>query len=81
MEVMGVQWHPIEKNIVLTCSLDGTLRSWDLLGDKTMGGLMNKHVFKLRGVTAGQNRVAATSCCYSHDGTDNNLSIYTNNAY
>ena len=44
MEVTGVQWHPIDKNIVLTSSLDGSVRIWDLLGESTFGNLCSKHV-------------------------------------
>jgi hypothetical protein len=67
MEVCGAQWHPLEKNIVMTCSLDGSLRLWDLLGEAAFGNLLNKHVLKIRAAT-GQNRVGATSCCYNRDG-------------
>lgn len=44
MEVTGVQWHPIDKNTVLTSSLDGSVRIWDLLGESTFGNLCSKHV-------------------------------------
>lgn len=64
MEVTGVQWHPTEKEIVLTCSLDGSLRIWDLQGETTFGTLINKHVLKVRAIT-GANRLGVTSCCYS----------------
>ena len=68
MEVTGVQWHPTEKEIVLTCSLDGTLRVWDLLGETTFGTLVNKYVLKVRGLN-GANRLGLNSCCYSPSGT------------
>jgi WD repeat-containing protein 70 len=68
MEVTGVQWHPSNKDIVLTSSLDGSLRIWDLTGALTFGNLINKHVLKIRAAT-GQNRLGATCCCYSPDGT------------
>eukprot|EP01034_Spumella_vulgaris_P022608 gene22608-28744_t len=67
METTGIQWHPSDKNIILTSSLDGSLRIWDLLGEASFGNLMNKHVLKIRGAT-GQLRVGATCCCYSPDG-------------
>lgn len=67
MEVTCVQWHPMEKEIVLTCSLDGTLRIWNLLGECTFGNLINKHVLKVRGLVSA-NRVGVTSCCYSPSG-------------
>lgn len=67
MEVCCVRWHPTEKNVVMTSSLDGSVRLWDLLGEAAFGNLVNKHVLKIRGLT-GQSRVGATSCCFSPDG-------------
>jgi WD40 repeat protein len=76
MEVTSLQWHPNEKNIVLTGSLDGTLRIWDLLGQAAFGCLINKHVLKMKvsptsskaveGLAA--TRIAFTTCCYSLNG-------------
>ena len=37
MEVTGVQWHPADKDSVLTSSLDGSLRIWNLLGEALFG--------------------------------------------
>ncbi len=68
MEVTAVQWHPIEKNIILSSSLDGSIRIWDLLGIAHFGDLTSKHVLKLKGPTATQSRIGATSCCYSPTG-------------
>lgn len=68
MEVTTVQWHPTEKHILLTSSLDGTLRIWDLTGTALFGKLINKHVLKVRALK-GTNRVGATSCCYSSTGS------------
>ncbi len=68
MEVNNVVWHPHEKNLVLTSSLDGTLRLWDLLGQATFGCLINKQVLKLRSAQQGTARVSATTCAYSPDG-------------
>ena len=69
MEVTAVCWHPTEKNTVLSASLDGTLRVWDLNGTQVLGGIANKHVLKLRASVAGQNRLGATSCCYARDAS------------
>lgn len=70
MEVTGVAWHPIEKNTMLTSSLDGTMRIWDLFGEANFGCLMNKHVLKVKPVIGGTNqRLGVSSCCYSHNGT------------
>ncbi|KAJ1428522.1 WD40-repeat-containing domain protein [Ochromonadaceae sp. CCMP2298] len=67
MEVMGVAWHPFEKEIVLTCSTDGSLRLWDLTGECAFGNLINRHVLKVRPAT-GANRLAVHSCCFSPSG-------------
>ena len=67
MEVTHVKWHPFEKNIVVTSSLDGTLRIWDLLGEAAFGCLINKHVLKVKAQT-GLSRIAATTCTYSPNG-------------
>ncbi len=67
MEVMGVQWHPSEKNTILSASLDGSLRLWDLLGEAHFGALVSKHVLKLRAIS-GQGRLGATACCFSPSG-------------
>lgn len=42
--VTGGQWHPTEKNIMMTCSYDGTMRIWDLNGKTTFEMLINMHV-------------------------------------
>lgn len=67
MEVTCVCWHPMDRNIIMTSSLDGSMRLWDLTGEAAFGNLINKHVLKIRGLT-GQSRVGATSCCFSNDG-------------
>lgn len=69
MEVTAVQWHPTDKNTILTSSLDGSLRLFDLLGEAHFGQLTSKHVLKMRG-TVGQSRLGAMSCCFSPDGTN-----------
>lgn len=67
MEVTGVSWHPSDKNLIISSSLDGSVRIWDLLGEAHFGNLISKHVLKLRGAT-GQGRLGATCCCYSPNG-------------
>lgn len=67
MEVTGAQWHPKDKNYLLTSSLDGSLRIWDLRGEANFGNLCNKHVLKVRN-KPGQPRVGARCCAYSNDG-------------
>jgi WD40 repeat protein len=67
MEITAVQWHPTEKNIILTSSLDGSLRVWDLEGPRTFDQLVCKAVLKIRAVSV-QNRIGATSCGYTPTG-------------
>ena len=66
--VTGGQWHPSEKESVLTGAMDGTMRLWDLEGGSR--GLEDRlqcgAIFKLksqRGV-----RVPCTSCAWDPDG-------------
>lgn len=67
MEVTAVQWHPSEKNTVITGSLDGTVRIWDILGEAAFGNLINRHVLKVK-AKPGQGRLGVSSCGYSHGG-------------
>uniref|UniRef100_A0A8C7E1Q9 WD repeat-containing protein 70 n=1 Tax=Naja naja TaxID=35670 RepID=A0A8C7E1Q9_NAJNA len=54
-------WHPKLKEEFLTCSNDGTVRTWDVTNEKK-----HKNVFKPR--SAQGKRVIPTSCTYSRDG-------------
>ncbi|XP_017344651.1 WD repeat-containing protein 70 isoform X4 [Ictalurus punctatus] len=77
-------WHPKIKEEFLTCSNDGTVRTWDLNNEKK-----HKSVFKPRSVQG--KRVTPTCCTYSRDGKliaagcqdgtiqiwDRNLSVHT----
>ncbi|XP_058267356.1 WD repeat-containing protein 70 isoform X2 [Hemibagrus wyckioides] len=77
-------WHPKIKEEFLTCSNDGTVRTWDLNNDKK-----HKSVFKPRSMQG--KRVTPTCCTYSRDGKliaagcqdgtiqiwDRNLSVHT----
>ena len=67
MEVTGVHWHPTEKNTVITSSLDGTVRMWDILGEAAFGNLINRHVLKVK-AKPGQGRLGVSSCSFSHGG-------------
>lgn len=42
--VTGGDWHPTKRNEMLTCSVDGTVRLWDLNGKKSFDNLICKHV-------------------------------------
>ncbi|XP_038589787.1 WD repeat-containing protein 70 [Micropterus salmoides] len=77
-------WHPKIKEEFLTCSNDGTVRTWDLHSEKK-----HKSVFKPR--TLQGKKVTPTCCTYSRDGKliaagcqdgtiqiwDRNLSVHT----
>lgn len=62
-----MHWHPTDKHLVITSSLDGTVRIWNLLGEAAFGNLINKYVLKIK-ARPGQGRLGATSCSYSHGG-------------
>jgi WD40 repeat protein len=69
METTGCQWHPIDKYLLMTSSLDGTLRLWDLRGEALFGNLINKSVLKLRPKNGQLTvRIGATCCSYTSDG-------------
>jgi WD40 repeat protein len=40
----GAQWHPSLKNVVMTSSMDGTVRIWDLEGPLALDKLVCKKV-------------------------------------
>ncbi|KAM6975242.1 WD repeat-containing protein 70 [Tautogolabrus adspersus] len=77
-------WHPKTKEEFMTCSNDGTVRTWDLQSDKK-----HKSVFKPRSFQG--KKVIPTCCAYSRDGKlvaagcqdgtiqiwDRNLSVHT----
>ncbi|NXS17464.1 WDR70 protein, partial [Mystacornis crossleyi] len=54
-------WHPKIKEEFLTCSNDGTVRTWDVNNEKK-----HKSVFKPRSIQG--KRVIPTTCTYSRDG-------------
>uniref|UniRef100_A0A6Q2ZPK5 WD repeat-containing protein 70 n=1 Tax=Esox lucius TaxID=8010 RepID=A0A6Q2ZPK5_ESOLU len=77
-------WHPKIKDEFMTCSNDGTVRTWDLSSDKK-----HKMCFKPRSLQG--KKVTPTCCTYSRDGKlvaagcqdgsiqiwDRNLSVHT----
>eukprot|EP00744_Colponema_vietnamica_P016053 GILI01022508.1.p1 GENE.GILI01022508.1~~GILI01022508.1.p1 ORF type:complete len:507 (-),score=129.06 GILI01022508.1:144-1664(-) len=65
----GGAWHPTEKNLFLTCSIDGTLRLWDITA-KLAGvdqHLPQKAVIKAK--SARNTRLGVLTCCYAPDGS------------
>ncbi|XP_029024081.1 WD repeat-containing protein 70 [Betta splendens] len=77
-------WHPKTKEEFMTCSNDGTVRTWDVKSEKK-----HKSVFKPRSYQG--KKVIPTCCTYSRDGKliaagcqdgtiqiwDRNLSVHT----
>lgn len=77
-------WHPKTKEEFMTCSNDGTVRTWDV-----NSGKQHKSVFKPRSLQG--KKVVPTCCTYSRDGKlvaagcqdgtiqiwDRNLSVHT----
>ena len=63
--VTSGQWHPTNRDVVLTSSTDGTMRTWNIHGKRHFDQLMNWQILKCttrRGVRNG------VSCCrYSCD--------------
>ena len=62
-QITGAQWHPLERNIVLTSSIDGSVRTWDLSGKRHFGKLVCDKVFKVKN-KKGQR--ATVSCVAYH---------------
>lgn len=42
--VTGGDWHPTKRNEMLTCSVDGSVRLWNLNGKKSFDNLINQSV-------------------------------------
>lgn len=42
--VTGGDWHPTKRNEMLTCSVDGTVRIWNLTGKMAFDNLINQKV-------------------------------------
>lgn len=65
--VTGGQWHPTEKNTVLTSSMDGTARVWDLNGPQAFDKLCCKLVLRLKAPRAG-GKATCTAISYCAEG-------------
>ena len=62
------RWNPVDKNLFMTISYDGTIRLWDL-NSKHVGldqNIIHQSLMKLK----SQNGMKApgNTCCYSNDG-------------
>lgn len=64
------QWHPHDKNTVLTASEDGTVRLWDITQVNTQGGAAGSkcQTAVIKPTSSKPGRVAVTAACWSPDG-------------
>lgn len=66
--VAAVDWHPFERNTVLTASADGSVRLWNLLGRTQFKKLVCDKVFTIKNMK-GQ-RTTVTSLCFHPSGRE-----------
>lgn len=66
--VTGVSWHPLERDLVLTSSLDGSARLWNLNGKTSFSMLVCDKVFLVKN-ERGQ-RTAVTVVCFHPGGRE-----------
>ncbi|CBJ29493.1 conserved unknown protein [Ectocarpus siliculosus] len=64
--VTGGDWHPTKRNEMLTCSVDGTVRIWNLTGKLAFDNLINQTVIKLRSARA--LKLGCTAAVYHQEG-------------
>lgn len=67
--VTCTSWHPLERDIIATSSLDGSVRLWDLFRGKTtfLGLLKCSAVYRLKD-KAGKRSKGVTSVCFHPSG-------------
>lgn len=65
--VTSGMWHPSLRDTMISSSLDGTVRVWNLGGKQTFKKLMNTTVLKFKSKRG--RRCAVTTCRYNRDGT------------
>jgi len=68
--ITAVQWHPLERDIILTASLDGSVRIWDIMRGKTSFDkkLICQAVYRAKN-SSGQ-RTHVTTVCYHPGGRE-----------
>ena len=64
--VRAVQWHPTKPDTVMSASLDGTCRIWDLNGTLSFNELESDRVFQVKNKRG--LRTSITSGIYNQDG-------------
>eukprot|EP01029_Cantina_marsupialis_P023534 TRINITY_DN5897_c0_g2_i1.p1 TRINITY_DN5897_c0_g2~~TRINITY_DN5897_c0_g2_i1.p1 ORF type:complete len:603 (-),score=176.55 TRINITY_DN5897_c0_g2_i1:140-1948(-) len=62
--VTDAKYHPLTSELVLTSSIDTTLRVWDINGRVSFDELINRDVIKCVGIG-----VAASACAWGPDGS------------
>ncbi|GKY95088.1 hypothetical protein MPSEU_000472900 [Mayamaea pseudoterrestris] len=66
--VTAVDWHPLEKDLVLTSSQDGSVRMWNILGKTQFDMLVCDKVFQAK--DARGLRIAVTCVCFHPSGRE-----------
>jgi WD40 repeat protein/pSer/pThr/pTyr-binding forkhead associated (FHA) protein len=64
-KVTCVDWHPLERDVVLTGSLDGSARLWNLSGKTQFDKLVSDRVFVAK---SGRGQRTAVTCVVFHPG-------------
>ena len=82
------KWHPLEKNIFLTSSVDATMRLWDIYS-KQFGidsDIAHKNIFKVK--TTKNKKIPVNSCNFNRDGkiiiggvNDGSIQLFTTKSY
>ena len=62
----GCDWHPVHKEVILTSSTDGTMRTWHLQGKQHFDQLMSWQVIKARNKRG--LRTGTTRCRFNASG-------------
>jgi WD40 repeat protein len=66
--VTAVDWHPLERDLVLTASRDGSVRLWNLNGKTQFEMLVCDKVFSIK--NARGQRTAVTAVCFHPGGRE-----------
>ena len=82
------KWHPLEKNLFLTSSVDATLRLWDIYS-KQFGidsDIAHKNIFKVK--TLKNKKIPVNCCNFNRDGkiiiggvNDGSIQLFTVKSY
>jgi len=66
-ETTCICWHPTNKDVVLSGSQDGTIRTWDLNSALHFNMLQCRDVFKVKSAQGTFARVGVLACTFSFD--------------